>query len=499
YKKITKDEYLKYKFDSDKLVNRGKLKYTSILNPFTLLINGFKKVFNYPFLKKILLVGFFVSAMFILYSISNIFGIINIKDEKFIQQNKDYLLIKSKKTNVDDYLKYELDENVKYLIPGNSIVSFKLTYNNFYQTSITSDYLKGSLSSIEMIKQNEIINGRMPENNHEIVVDKASVDSMFKKQLALQAGIKNIEDLIGKEVEIPNMPKFKIVGIVDKKSPSIYTSKDQFINIVANSISQNEEIINADMLDFKLMEGKFELRKGRLPENDYEVIVNIKNINEMKLNKQIKNTVNGRKLLVVGYYFDKYDSDVLLVNNNTIKYKVINNKSDIIVYTNKKEEVIKSFQAQDLNIQDIYTNNKTDYINKQKPVIMATLIMGGVILTISFVEILLIIRASFLSRVKEIGIYRAIGVKKKDIYKMFMGEIIAITTIASLPGYFFMAFVISKISTILIFKDQYLINPLVLILSIIIIYGFNIVVGLIPVFNTLRKTPAEILSRSDID
>ena len=44
------------------------------------------------------------------------------------------------------------------------------------------------------------------------------------------------------------------------------------------------------------------------------------------------------------------------------------------------------------------------------------------------------IRSSFLSRIKEIGILRAIGLKKKDIYKMFAGETIAITTLASVPG-----------------------------------------------------------------
>ena len=63
------------------------------------------------------------------------------------------------------------------------------------------------------------------------------------------------------------------------------------------------------------------------------------------------------------------------------------------------------------------------------------------ILAISFIEIFLIIRASFLSRVKEVGVYRAIGVKKNDIYKMFIGEILAITTMASLPGFALMAYI----------------------------------------------------------
>ena len=114
-------------------------------------------------------------------------------------------------------------------------------------------------------------------------------------------------------------------------------------------------------------------------------------------------------------------------------------------------------------------------------------------------EIFLIIRASFLSRVKEVGVYRAIGVKKNDIYKMFIGEILAITTMASLPGFALMAYILHRISAISYFSKMFLINPTVLGLSLVLIYGFNLVFGLLPVFRTIRKTPAAILSRTDVN
>ena len=38
-----------------------------------------------------------------------------------------------------------------------------------------------------------------------------------------------------------------------------------------------------------------------------------------------------------------------------------------------------------------------------------------------------------------------------------------------------------------------------ILISVLIVYGFNIIVGLLPVFNTIRKTPAQILSRIDAD
>jgi hypothetical protein len=43
-----------------------------------------------------------------------------------------------------------------------------------------------------------------------------------------------------------------------------------------------------------------------------------------------------------------------------------------------------------------------------------------------------------------------------------------------------------------------MINGMVVISSILLVFIFNLIVGLIPVFNTIRKRPAEILSRTDI-
>ena len=127
------------------------------------------------------------------------------------------------------------------------------------------------------------------------------------------------------------------------------------------------------------------------------------------------------------------------------------------------------------------------------------LVMAGVILAISFIEIFLMIRASFLSRIKEVGVYRAIGVKKRDIYKMFSGEIIAISTIASLPGMLFMSLVISRVVHISAFENMFMINPGIMLVCLIVIYGLNLIFGLLPVWRTIRKTPAAILARTDVN
>ena len=35
--------------------------------------------------------------------------------------------------------------------------------------------------------------------------------------------------------------------------------------------------------------------------------------------------------------------------------------------------------------------------------------------------------------------------------------------------------------------------------SFVLVFAFNMLAGLLPVFNTMRKTPAEILSRNDVN
>ena len=108
-------------------------------------------------------------------------------------------------------------------------------------------------------------------------------------------------------------------------------------------------------------------------------------------------------------------------------------------------------------------------------------------------------RSSFLSRIKEVGILRAIGVKKIDIYKMFVGEAIAITSTASMLGVALMTYILNALSKVPYISKMFVIDVKVVGASIILIFTFNIVVGLLPLFKVLRKTPAQILSRHDLE
>lgn len=412
------------------------------------------------------------------------------------------------------------------------MLNFNIKYDDYFQTKNAADDFVASVASKDVITEADLIYGRMPENKREVVVDAFILNQLIQKggwHQASQVGINNIEQYLGREVNTGSMSNmyqntgpikldsFVIVGISNLTSPCIYMDKSNFINLFANTseasadsyggivlgptntTTTEQQVLTQSIYDVNLAKDKIELTEGRMPENDYEIIVNESLSSTMKLNRTIDDMINGNNLKVVGYYTSMEDINSYFTTENTIKYKLLSEKSNITIYSNNKAETINYFRNADMNIEDIYETDKDEYVRSIQESIKSSIIVAVVILAISLVEIFLMIRSSFLSRVKEVGILRAIGVKKRDIYKMFLGEIIAITTLTAIPGLFLMSYIIQGLRLVPYYADQFMFNSTVVLISAAILVVFNIVIGLLPVHNVIRKTPARILSGNNVD
>ncbi len=508
YRELTKEESLDNGFDLEQLSVSGKRKYTSIINPLNMITKGFKRVASYSVLKKILLLGFLASAVFITYAVGNIFGVTNITDDEFVKYDKSYLTIVDKNVSVNDYLDYEKDENIDYVLPGDSMIYLGVKCDDYIQLKDMTMTMSGSLSDAGKLKLSDIKYGRLPENNKEIVVDKMVLDNTIEYGEAKLAGYAEPADFLDIEIPVNHMADRKIVGITDSGSPCIYAARSTFINLLYQTPQDEDSAMWPDemayedegsIINYKLVQNDVELEKGEWPDESYEVVINEMYKDEYKIGKEIDTKVNKHKLEVVGYYSSSSLPEMYLVNERTTKYDLIKKKSNITVCPVDKDAVMTALSEKGVNVKDSYQISKEEYLKEQKASIKAAVIMALVVLAISFIEIFLIMRASFLSRIKEVGVYRAIGVKKRDIYKMFFGEIFAITTIASLPGFIGMAYVLKELSEMKYFTDMFLVNGPMIIICLILIYGFNMLFGLLPVFRTMRKRPAAILSRTDIN
>ena len=507
YKKIDYDEVSKYEFNFDKVINNNfKKKYSSICNLKSMITSGFKKISNYSPIKKFLLLGYMAASMFILFSIARMASAFVINDEDFVKSNNNYVSVAVGKIDEKKYNDILSISGIKYAVIGDSLVSFKITYNTLLQNYDVSDLLVGSISGLSLISDKDLIYGEMPKNDYEAVVDIMSAKTLFNSENhAKSAGLESEKDLIGMNISVNNVKDFKIVGITNLKSPSIYIKENLIVDVVNNtSYQSSNEDYYFPVADKKSNYANYEtydytLKKGRVPSGDYEVLVNYDLKDLYELNKNIDTKINGKKLKVVGYYVTKNnDNNILIVNSKMITYTLFDNNSTMTLATDNKDELVSKLQEKDYNAINSYDKNRNDYIKENKASVNSIIVFTSVILAISLIEIYLMIRSSFLSRIKEVGIYRAIGVKKSDIYKMFASEIMAINLTATLGGIILMGAILYNVSKMKVLGSMVVLNGTTVGLALLISFGFNLIMGLIPVYRVVRKRPSEILARHDI-
>ena len=497
YKSIGKDEILKYHFDTEKLEKKKKIRYASITNYFKILVDGFNKVFDYPLMKKLLLIGFFASGGILMAATSLIMATKQIDEKDYIKINKNYVSVTTKKINNTEINKFNEYEETMFTLPGDSNVTLSLPLNFYYQTRVYNVDITASIAPSEDLKEEDLLIGTLPVNKNEIVLDVLALDRLdidYKNRFK-NAGIKNYDELLGLKIMSTNN-EYKIVGISRTTNPSFFVRSEDINKLLISNLNFKNE---KDLRSYTEYNGRYTLKEGRLPVNDYEIIVNIDYKYEYKLNTTINQKVNDKKLVVVGYYYSPYDESFYLCNDNTIYYDFLLEQNNISIYTKDVYSLKAKLLDAGYNANIPIETARDKFVKSKKEASKTTITTALILICISLIEIIFMIRSSFLSRVKEVGIYRAIGTKKTDIYKMFAGEIIAITSLTNLPAILFVGYAVNKLSQSLYFEDMLYFSIPLMIFVIIFNYIFNLIIGLMPVFNTTRKKPAAILSRYDID
>lgn len=513
YKKLSKEIYEEYEFNYDKMVDSSfKPRYTSIFNPITLLISGYKKIFSYSLIKKILLVGFILASMFVIYAFSSVAGITNITDDEFVQVNQNYLTINVGKVTPKMYEKYNQMEGIDYVLPGDSLVNFIFPLNDYYQSANSSSVMAGSLAARALVDEDLIIAGKQGTKKRQLVVDKMVIDQMMDTEQPKMIGLDTYEEFIGRKAELAGLGNFTIVGITDQGSPSIYAAKNMMMTILlcqpdegaADAYGMDDALnhVASNMIDYNLVkdDGILTIEYGEAPDETYEALVSLDMQYEVAIGSTLDTEVNGHKLVVCGFYTSKtQDNSKIYVTPKTAKYNFLGTQKDLTLSPSDKYATLQQLEDEEVKVTDTYAHAREEYVKSIKTQVFATIWVAIIMLVISLVEMYLMLRSSFLSRIKEVGVLRAIGLKKKDIYKMFLGEIIALTTLTALPGMAVMAYIINGLIKVPYIGDALMMNPLIFAIAFGTVFIFNILAGLMPVFNTMRKTPAEILARNDVN
>lgn len=495
------------------LPSKYKAKYTPIYRLTNMISSGWRTVKGFKRIRKLLMLGFVFAAMFAFLAVSNVLGLIDLKPVDYRTTNEHYITVSNPERSEDLLEMAAALDGAAFVIPGNTIKSVTLPMDDYLQTGYAQEELTVSLVNGSVLTEDMLVAGAMPADEREVVIDRSIIDSFIRKGTGNSVGLDTMEEFLGRRLSFANLEDYRISGIADTESPSLFVDEGQVMYILTNGNdaadamtytpeeTESEDVIKSGKVrDLDLSENKIKIKKGEKPQEAGETIINEVHEEEVELGKTINTKVAGRKLKVVGFYSsDSVDDDTYYVNADTIKEDYILGQKDFSVYANDISAVESALASEGMSAKVNDVRDRKAYVSSRKNQLTSSLLVAAIIILISLAEMFLMLRSSFLSRIKEVGTLRAIGLKKKDIYRMFTGEILVITFITAVPGIALMYFVLTQIVKTSYFIDGlYMVTPAAAAVTFCTILVFNLLAGLIPVFVTLRKTPAQILARTDI-
>ncbi|MBO4325360.1 MAG: ABC transporter ATP-binding protein/permease [Lachnospiraceae bacterium] len=172
-----------------------------------------------------------------------------------------------------------------------------------------------------------------------------------------------------------------------------------------------------------------------------------------------------------------------------------------MVYSTASDKVADRLKQEHLSVLSV--NSSKEIMNREideaKLNMYSTLSTMAVLIGLLSVCMYLIMRSIYMNRMKEIGIYRAIGVSKKNMmYRSFV-ETGVVTTLSAFAGYLLSSAFCWYVKGVSAKAEDFLYYPWWLaVVVLVLIYVICLFSGTLSVRGVLKRTPAEIMAKYDI-
>jgi ABC-type antimicrobial peptide transport system permease subunit len=170
----------------------------------------------------------------------------------------------------------------------------------------------------------------------------------------------------------------------------------------------------------------------------------------------------------------------------------------VLVYTGDIEGTVVYLTGKGFDAADAYDKDFKQYKSDLRTAYITIVSFAVVLLGVSLLQLYFIIRSSLMTRIYDIGVFRALGASRWDMHKMFVIEIAVLTTATSLIGYLIMTFIIKEIDRMISPFLKLFYFPLSYIVAgVVLVYAINIASGLLPVWRLTGRSPSQILKHHD--
>jgi ABC-type lipoprotein export system ATPase subunit/cell division protein FtsX len=496
YVKKTREQLIETSFDLSVLDNKEVHRQPKLLVSLKQIIwMALVKISKTSRKGKIMLFSFLIAGMVIAFTISFLASVVVLEPEKYIDLGTDYVKVNT--YDEDNFMTY--DELVSYGEDDDHFAINTFTgYFNF-EFLITSDIRQNSIYSrldyATGIKKSDLLRGNVPDTPYEALLSKALAEDIIKGSNGQNLGIWSMSHLLQEKIDFGEIV-LDIVGIVDAEQRVLYLDP-----MVAQYVYDFQQM-DTQMTGYELFEDDLDILLGTLPVGDQVMISQGRyNLYPSVHALPFPKTVPGVPFPVSGVFTtDKLLYSMLSPFELAEEARYDKNREFFIRTSDKKaliDDLVSEYPS--VKATDLLDEALIAARGQRDIVLYSSLGTAGFIVGFALLGFYFIIRSSLISRIYEISVYRALGVRKKEIFRSFIVEIIVLTSLSTLIGYVLASLAISYLQEGLLGQlNLFKINFLTFIAGLVVMYTINILAGLFPVYMLLRKTPAQILSQYDI-
>ncbi len=403
------------------------------------------------------------------------------------------------------------------------------TMSTFTQLGNKEYYLSNfSVLPLSTLKDDSLIYGRLPENPMEIVVDKWVLENAINGSTL--NNFMNVASFLNQNVNFEYMNSdVTIVGISETNQNSVYVNKWTMIDIYMGSLNKTS-ITFCSLSEFEKHLG----RKLNIELASRECLWNLSKSAPSTLDYFRYNSDYDMEFTIVksvdfeGFPYTTIVSDDAYYDilRSVIKreYNILNvvceNEEEVAKvdqFINERKELFASGEIKanlefgytgptpenedvklELNATSEYNKKLQPYYDEAEKIISSRVLITFTILVISVLIVLFSMKSFAVSNIYDIGVYRALGIKKSSVISIYAFEILFINLKTTLIGGILCYIVTNIISSIPIIYVDFAISFMTFVLVTFGLMLINIIVGIIPITRYMRLTPSQILTKHDL-
>jgi ABC-type lipoprotein export system ATPase subunit len=460
--------------------------------------------------KQIFMVAIFMLTAFLLVAAAaSYMTAAAIDKEAFITEDSHYILINAKRnsssSNVQFYQSFNdiYDEFIESGIADDIYIDLNSTlyfyYSGYGQIRRYPNTLpESSFVTVDHLKEEDLLLGRMPESRNEIVIDKWIIDVFLKGSII--RNMMTMQDFIDLEVISDiSESQFRVVGISNTGEPVIYIDKYVGMSMAAwadkiGSLQQLRDEFPGQYDNIRLAED--------------EVLVSDTEYGNMQsTGKSLFTAKNGYQYKVAGTYPDSFGVSYVIEDacyEDTLNsYIRINRK--FMVYSEEKEPVLSYFSPAsgnydttyvELLVSDTYHKQLKEFEDSRAIKLNAQFISTVTVFIISMFMLYFTMKSNAVRRAQELTVYRLMGITRRSILLAFILEIIFITSYTVLPVVLVFSGILKFIAVIPSLQVDIVYPWYAVGLLLAFLYVVNITVGLVPVYNIIKLPPAQLAEKA---